>query len=790
MRLTVRFRHSAALGALAILSACGGGGGVNSAPPPPVATLPTPTPTPTPVPAPTPPPVTVASFSTPELRRSDGPEQHGAVTAWVGGTTGRGATIAIVDSGIDSDSPEFSGRIHPNSTDLVATRGIDGEDDHGTNVALVAAAARNGSGVVGIAFDANLLVLRGDAVGSCVNDTPGDTSLGCKFSDRDIARGIDVAVASGARVVNLSLGGGTVGSVLRGAVARAAAAGVVIVVAAGNDGEGGEAGVDPNQPDPFATSIREAGGNNVIIVGSVGETNAISSFSQRAGVQAAYYLAARGERICCVYENGQILQTGNSVLVFSGTSFATPQVAGAVALLAQAFPNLSGAQIVEILLATARDAGPAGTDATYGRGVLDIAAAFAPRGATTLAGSSVAVGIGDRTAVGSSAMGDAFSRGQSLGTIVLDQYQRAYNFDAAGGLRGAVPELRLNHALDRHARQVGAAGRALSLAFTIAPHGSSNDAPLVRQLSLAPDAAEGARVLAGRVAARIAPGAQLGFAVGEGPDGLSGQMRGAAQPAFLIARQPIGDNGFAYRPDIAWALRQQLGDWGITASAANGSAALGRDGWSASAVPDIRQHGKIRTFALAADRRFGPLAAVLGLTWLDEQEGVLGAWLHRGFGASGADTVFIDAAAAVDLPGDWRLGANYRRGHTRVRKTGSIAAGSDFVSNAWSLDLSRQNIFVPGDGVGLRMAQPLRVGSGGIDLRLPIGYDYAALAPQYEIRHLSLAPTGRELVGEATWHGPVWQGDGLISIYYRADPGHYATAPADIGAALTWRRGF
>src|SRR5690349_11326618 len=142
-----------------LLAGCGGGGGGGPISTPPPAPTPVPTPAPVPTPTPTPPPPT--NFDTAEYRRSDGPGQHGAITAWQAGQTGVGQTIAIVDTGIDADSPEFAGRILAASRDVAGGgRSIDAQDDHGTNVALVAAAARNGSGVVGIAFDASLLVLR------------------------------------------------------------------------------------------------------------------------------------------------------------------------------------------------------------------------------------------------------------------------------------------------------------------------------------------------------------------------------------------------------------------------------------------------------------------------------------------------------------------------------------------------------------------------------------------------------------------------------------------------------
>jgi hypothetical protein len=156
------------------------------------------------------------------------------------------------------------------------------------------------------------------------------------------------------------------------AVERAANAGVVIVVSAGNGGDGSEAGIDPNQPDPFAASLARAGNGNVLIVGSVNDQGEISDFSNRAGDLADGYILARGERICCVYEDGELFITEENgqrfVTLFSGTSFSAPQVAGAVALLAQAFPNLSATEIVEILLDSAIDVGDTGTDNIHGRG--------------------------------------------------------------------------------------------------------------------------------------------------------------------------------------------------------------------------------------------------------------------------------------------------------------------------------------------------------------------------------------------------------------------------------------
>ncbi|HLV07553.1 MAG TPA: S8 family peptidase, partial [Croceibacterium sp.] len=315
------------------------------------------------------------AFNTAEFRRSDGPLEHNAATAWNLGHTGQGVTIAIVDTGIDEDSPEFAGRLSPLSRDIVADRSLSGPDDHGTNVAMIAAAARDNTGIMGIAYQSTIMALRTDAVGSCGGDNPQDPETDCNFPDSAIAASINYASSNGAKVINISLGGEGASTAVRNAVATAVSRGALIVVAAGNDGEA--------EPDSFARILDQAGNGGVIIVGSVDEDGAISSFSNRAGTQNTHFMTARGSRLCCAYQNGQIyVDDEGFIYLLQGTSYSAPQVSGAAALLAQAFPNLTGRQIADILLRSAFDAGALGTDVVFGRGILDIARAFAPIGAT------------------------------------------------------------------------------------------------------------------------------------------------------------------------------------------------------------------------------------------------------------------------------------------------------------------------------------------------------------------------------------------------------------------------
>ncbi|BCI71087.1 hypothetical protein SPKIRA_19170 [Sphingomonas paucimobilis] len=124
--------------------------------------------------------------------------------------------------------------------------------------------------------------------------------------------------------------------------------------------------------------------------------------------------------------------------LWSGTSLAAPQITGAAALLIQAFPNLSGAQVVDLLLRTARDTGAAGTDAVYGRGTLDLTAAFQPVGGMSVAGAGAPVSMTTNIRL-SAAMGDATAR--DLRLVALDSYARAYALDLSATVAQTGPAL-------------------------------------------------------------------------------------------------------------------------------------------------------------------------------------------------------------------------------------------------------------------------------------------------------------------------------------------------------------
>ena len=779
-----KLKYGVALAAALLLSACGGGG-VSSTPP--VTSAPTPAPVPTPTPTPTPAPTSV-TFNTAEARRTDSFAFHGALTAYSRAVTGAGVTAGVIDSGIDTDSAEFIGRIHPQSFDATGGgRSIDGEGSHGTQVAQILAGAKDNIGTFGIAYDATLLVLRADRQGSCAGASPDAETDGCRYPESAIAAGLDRAVAVGARVVNISLGGDTPpGFTLRQAVARATAAGVIVVASAGNSGDTTADGNDPTNPEPFAQGLRDAGGDLVIIVGSVDETRAISDFSNRAGLYAGSYLSALGDSVCCEYENGALKTetTNGSTFVFllNGTSFAAPQVAGAIALVAQGFPALTPQQIVALLYQTAQDAGAAGSDAIFGRGILDINRAFLPTGATSLAGTSTAIPLGAPLGMLGAPMGDA--RGSAIG-VITDGFGRAFNIDLGPGLVARGPALRLLPALDQNGLARVAARGPTALSLTFAPQSGQWNA-----LPLAYHSDTRTRALAASLVTRIGARDRLGFAAGRALGGVLAGERGIRDTGQLIAPRAGDATAPLLDPGMAALWRHDGGRWGQVSLLAENGWVAGRELESdpRRAFRDPRD-SRYTKLGLGWDRRFGPLGLALTAHRLREEDSLLGARFGPLFGAGGATSHVAEVGATLALPDGWSLAGEWTGLTVRPDRAGLVAGGS-LRARALSVDLLRSGLVWSGDRLALRYAEPLRVTAGGLGLQLPLTHDEFTGATQFGRRTLSLAPTGREQIVEASYAVPL--GDARLSLngWWRRDPGHFAAIDDDLGAAIRFTLGY
>ena len=748
-----RWMAPTACGLMLALSACGGGGGTSSTPRPAPNPAPTPTPTPTATPTPTP---SSVNFDTAEYQRSNGAVSSKAISAWKLGATGAGVKIAVIDSGINPGLAEFAGKIDPASRDVAGSRGLGDEDGHGTAVAATAAGARNDAQNLGVAFDATIIALRADSPGTCAET--GDDG-GCKFGDSAIAAGVDAARLAGAKVINMSLGGDPANQTLLNAIGRAVNAGIVIVISAGNDGAEPE-GINA---DPFAMSAARAHPGRVIIAGALDPTlNELASFSNRAGTGQQYYLSALGSRVRTIDETG----TG---FLYSGTSFAAPIISGAVALMAQAFPNLSGQQIIDILFRSADELGPVGVDSSFGHGRLNIERAFQPIGTTTLAGTGTPVTAASTGGSLPPAAGTGPTTPKGLGTIILDGYSRAYALDLVKSLEAAEARRPLEQALTGRSGTSGVGAGPVAVSLTVAERGQRPFVDLA-QLAIGPDDARQSRLVAGNAIARLDTRTRLAFGISESAKSLERDLTGAAAGAFLVARDTSGEPGFAARRGSSVAVRRDLGKKiGLTLSAENGEVHRER-----RADPFDLPY---RLATASLDTRLGSNWLSLGVTRLDEQRSLLGGRMSEVLGGGGSWSWFVDGEARRDLGNGFSASLSARRGWT------SFGAGR-FQTSAYAFDLAKLGLLSDRDRLGLRLAQPIRIASGGFAALLPTGYDYATGLTTDGLQRMSLSPDGREIDAELSYGtrvGTGWIGGNL---YARRHPGHDANAAPDIGAAI------
>lgn len=272
---------------------------------------------------------------------------------WASGFTGRGVKIAILDTGLDPDHPDFRGRI-VNGADF-SGEGARDRNGHGTHVAGIAAGA--GSRYRGVAPSAGILV------GKVLhNDGSGMMS--------DVIAGLEWAVEQGAQVINLSLGssGPCDGSdALSETCDLVVAQGIVVCVAAGNDG-------------PWPSTIGSPGcARQVITVGASTDRDGVARFSSRGPTldgRTKPDILFPGEGIVSCRAANTTLGTPVDDLYtsVSGTSMATPHAAGAAALLLEAEPDLSPADIKARFVKAALDLGL--DPNTQGAGRVDVYAAY------------------------------------------------------------------------------------------------------------------------------------------------------------------------------------------------------------------------------------------------------------------------------------------------------------------------------------------------------------------------------------------------------------------------------
>lgn len=240
---------------------------------------------------------------------------------------GNHVVVAVIDTEIDKTNPELAGVITESYDALSAPTPL---EPHGTGIAgIIAAHVR----LLGAAPEAHIMAIRAFGAGQ-----------GTTFA---IVKGLDYAVAHGAKIVNMSFSGPSDPALARNSAA-AHGKGVVLIAAAGNHG-------------PKSPPLYPAADPNVIAVTATDSSDRL------------FGAANRGDYIAVAAPGVDILvpAPGGLYVMSSGTSFASAYVAGTAALLVEHKPDLAPDAVKKALMSTAHDLGPKGHDDQFGAGLID-----------------------------------------------------------------------------------------------------------------------------------------------------------------------------------------------------------------------------------------------------------------------------------------------------------------------------------------------------------------------------------------------------------------------------------
>ena len=320
----------------------------------------------------------------------------GVSQAWVTTLGYEGIPVAVIDSGVDLDHPDLKDNIWSNRNELPGN-GVDddlngyvddtggwdfvGDDNdprpdingeysalganHGTITAgIIAARGDNGQGIAGVTWQGSIMPLR-------VLNSQG------QGDPNDVVRAVEYAVKNGARVITLGFVGPSDSQLLRIALHRAYEAGVVVVAAAGNAPDGGEA-VNLDLTPLYPVCLDSGAESNFVIgVAAVDEFDKRATFSNYGAGCAD--LSAPGVHMISTSLFRPAIKAFRSAWsgYYNGTSVAAPLVAGTAALLLSMDPKLKPAEVLDLLASTAA---PTSSDdaeslGKIGRGRVDVAAA-------------------------------------------------------------------------------------------------------------------------------------------------------------------------------------------------------------------------------------------------------------------------------------------------------------------------------------------------------------------------------------------------------------------------------
>jgi subtilisin family serine protease len=649
-----------------------------------------------------------------------------------GAKGGAGMMIGIVDTGLNASSAEIAGRVSSLSSCAAVTfkcsNGFSDDNGHGTAVAAIAAGAYNGTSAI----------MSGPASGVTIVSEKVLNASGSGY-DADVANGIVKAANAGANVINLSLTYAPTAAEVS-AINYATAKGAVIVFAGGNSSVNLNNGSNTN-------GLTAASLSRILFVGSVNSSNVKSSFSNTPGTAgivvggklttySSVWLMAPGESIVAPNNPGG----ANSWAYWTGTSMAAPIVAGSVALLEKTWPVLNrNGTATAVLLATATDLGPAGADATYGVGLLNMTKAFQPIGALSAVGPSgrtVSLGGGTSAIVSSTTLGTLKTLSTTLASYtIFDGYSRNFT----GNLSSLITK---------------PASSSVSLSSLVYTPVWTNTTAFVGGGRL--DVLRDTTPAFGAGEAEHAAYGLQGFT----PHAPSGYVSYASAKGLMFSGG-YGVSSLGGYSQALWGGGGAAEEAAAKLGASNALSAMAQGGYSASLGLPLGEHMRLAAgwsatpqdrdltapYAMASRQAkalsvgvqmqaSSRISLAANVSSLDERNGLLGAAYTQESALNLGDqhsSVATSLMAVIDLGGGASLAfdATQTASPSRVVTRGLIASTSALRARAFGAALTLTDVAYVNDRVTFSVRQPLHLTSGYADIATTTvdedGYNHTSL---------------------------------------------------------------
>lgn len=719
---------------------------------------------------------TASDFETHEYFASGGLDRIRASAAYAEGATGSNVTVAVIGSGeVDITHPELEGQVtstwgfHPDTGHIVRTQGDSWFSHSGTAIAGLISARKNDRLLHGVAYNARMHNIDtfgsvdGTDAATIARQAQSNTASALNFTSADI---VYVSVPTSEPI----------GDPLRNTLASTLTArpNRLVVTEAGDDGA--------DNPRPLGQLAADpAMKGQLVVAGSVDAENRISSFSNRAGNAADFFVVAPGEGLTSLAPTQQVAlplfgccwpQCPACTSKLAGrTDYAAALVTGAAAVLRQQFPFLTGSEIAGLLFATSTDLGDPGVDAVYGHGLVNLDAAMRPVGKLSIPTGSTVTGSSSSLDVTSLSLAPAFGDAGLPSAvldqvIVLDAYQRPYRVPLSTRVGVRRRDVPLEALLDWSSSQLAVTPQPLqgtTFAFVASRGGLAR---LVEELD------------SGSVVTPLREDTYL-------------HLGWDVPPAshFALDHTAFDDDMFLRLHDTRMPQLDLMGEArGAALSHRMRSGTTLTLGWFEGEGTSGADGERYRLTQALMRRDFGSaFGLALGLGLLSERDTFLGSRSNGAFGSGvGADSQFASLLGTYRIGARTTLEASYVRVRTDVQPRG-ISLLSDWSliqADALSLALLRGDLWTAGDRAGVRLSQPLRVREAEATLSVPVGRDLSGNV-MHHAQRAELTPRGREVNLELAYERPVSRRGKFSShLLLRHEPGHVADENFDVAIGI------